>query len=418
MKKEKKQVAKLEKKAKVDSKKVLITNEMAENYMRDKIKKKKGRPKKVSEDFNRLNFNPQLADLKRLTKTMKKATLDDIGNYVGSHLEMSYPILEQVIEKEYFADLIQNPNAKEILSSKNVKTLLAEMIKEYTDFTMDFLNEISDNKTSLSELNTNGEVLNRISQLKEKYNPKLVSQIELYKASINPKKEFNRIVTEYLADEDFRKLSEEALDKINEVDCSEMKTTSRWRPEFLAQVKPIEIPKKLEHLIVPTVENEVGISENPNEEHLDLFSLSITNKSDEKIHKVKIFNYDFKEQKEIKYENLEGMSYSEFLRKLDKVESEKYTIKKIRLVAVSNYKKFQDKQLEAKLYYKNKNIFARELTILIQLWFYYSPEQEHDNIIDIKKSFILYSNSEFELEYLMPDTTVNLYFFLTKNKTK
>ena len=418
MKKEENKVAKLEKKAKVDTKKVLITNEMAENYMRDKIKKKKGRPKKVSEDFNPLNFNPQLADLKRLTKTMKKATLDDIGNYVGSHLEMSYPILEQVIEKEYFADLIQNPNAKEILSSKNVKTLLAEMIKEYTDFTMDFLNEISDNKTSLSELNTNGEVLNRISQLKEKYNPKLVSQIELYKASINPKKEFNRIVTEYLADEDFRKLSEEAIDKINEVDCSEMKTTSRWRPEFLAQVKPIEIPKKLEHLIVPTVENEVDISENPNEEHLDLFSLSITNKSDEKIHKVKIFNYDFKEQKEIKYENLEGMSYSEFLRKLDKVESEKYTIKKIRLVAVSNYKKFQDKQLEAKLYYKNKNIFARELTILIQLWFYYSPEQEHDNIIDIKKSFILYSNSEFELEYLMPDTTVNLYFFLTKNKTK
>jgi hypothetical protein len=418
MKKEKKQVAKLEKKAKVDSKKVLITNEMAENYMRDKIKKKKGRPKKVSEDFNPLNFNPQLADLKRITKTMKKATLDDIGNYVGTHLEMSYPILEQVIEKEYFADLIQNPNAKEILSSKNVKTLLAEMIKEYTDFTMDFLNKISDNKTSLSELNTNGEVLNRISQLKEKYNPKLVSQIELYKASINPKKEFNRIVTEYLTDEDFTQPSEEALEKINEVDCSEMKTTSRWRPEFLAQVKPIEIPKKLEHLIVPTVENEVDISENPKEEHLDLFSLSITNKSDEKIHKVKIFNYDFKEQKEIKYENLEGMSYSEFLRKLDKVESEKYTIKKIRLAAVSNYKKFQDKQLEAKLYYKNKNIFARELTILIQLCFYYSPEQEHDNIIDIKKSFILYSNSEFELEYLMPDTTVNLYFFLTKNKTK
>jgi hypothetical protein len=292
------------------------------------------------------------------------------------------------------------------------------MIKEYTDFTMDFLNKISDNKTSLSELNTNGEVLNRISQLKEKYNPKLVSQIELYKASINPKKEFNRIVTEYLTDEDFTQPSEEALEKINEVDCSEMKTTSRWRPEFLAQVKPIEIPKKLEHLIVPTVENEVDISENPKEEHLDLFSLSITNKSDEKIHKVKIFNYDFKEQKEIKYENLEGMSYSEFLRKLDKVESEKYTIKKIRLAAVSNYKKFQDKQLEAKLYYKNKNIFARELTILIQLCFYYSPEQEHDNIIDIKKSFILYSNSEFELEYLMPDTTVNLYFFLTKNKTK
>ena len=267
MKKEKKQVAKLEKKAKVDSKKVLITNEMAENYMRDKIKKKKGRPKKVSEDFNPLNFNPQLADLKRITKTMKKATLDDIGNYVGTHLEMSYPILEQVIEKEYFADLIQNPNAKEILSSKNVKTLLAEMIKEYTDFTMDFLNKISDNKTSLSELNTNGEVLNRISQLKEKYNPKLVSQIELYKASINPKKEFNRIVTEYLTDEDFTQPSEEALEKINEVDCSEMKTTSRWRPEFLAQVKPIEIPKKLEHLIVPTVENEVDISENPKEEH-------------------------------------------------------------------------------------------------------------------------------------------------------
>lgn len=43
MKKEKKQVAKLEKKAKVDSKKVLITDEMAENYMKDKIEKKRAK---------------------------------------------------------------------------------------------------------------------------------------------------------------------------------------------------------------------------------------------------------------------------------------------------------------------------------------------------------------------------------------
>jgi hypothetical protein len=88
------------------------------------------------------------------------------------------------------------------------------------------------------------------------------------------------------------------------------------------------------------------------------------------------------------------------------------------LVAVCDYKKFQNKQLEAELYYKNKNIFARELTIPIQPLLYYSPEQEHANIIDIKKPFRLYSNSEFELEYLMPDTTVNLHFFLTKTKTK
>lgn len=43
MKKEKKQVAKLEKKAKADSKKALISDEMSENYMREKIEKKRAK---------------------------------------------------------------------------------------------------------------------------------------------------------------------------------------------------------------------------------------------------------------------------------------------------------------------------------------------------------------------------------------
>lgn len=388
MKNQKKEVAKLEKKAKVDSKKVIITDEMAENFMREKIEKKRGRPKKVSDDLKYLNFNPQLAELKRVSKTIKKATLEEIEKFLGNNLELAYPILKHVIKEEDFIELTQKPNSREVLSSEKVKRVLAEMVKEYTDFTMEFLDKITDPNTSLNELNQDADVLKKLDQFKEKYNRKLVVEVELFHSSKKPNKK-NKFVPIY--------------------DLTE---------QDLAQLKPIEIPKKEEHPIEPTIENEGDVSENPNEEHLDIFSLSITNKTDEKIHKVKIFNYDFKEQKQIKYENLEGMAYSEFLRKLDKVESQKYTIQIIRLVAVCDYKKFQNKQLEAELHYKNKNIFARELTIPIQPLLYYHPEQEHENIIDIKKSFRLYSNSEFELEYLMPDTTVNLYFFLTKTKTK
>lgn len=418
MKKQKKEVAKLANPAKVDSKEVIITDEMAENFMREKIEKKRGRPKKVSGDLKYLNFNPQLAELKRVSKSIKKATLEEIENFLGNNLELAYPILKQVIKEEDFIELTQSQNAQGVLSSQKVKRVLAEMVKEYTDFTMEFLDKITDPNTSLNEMNQDADVLNKLDQLKEKYNRKLVVEVELFYQSKKPNKK-NKFVPIYdLTEEDLAQLPEKETEKFKGIDWTATPTTSRWRPEFISQLKPIEIPKKEERPIESKIENEGDISENPNEEHLDLFSLSITNKSDEKIHKVKIFNYDFKEQKQIKYENLEGMAYSEFLRKLDKVESEKYTIQIIRLVAVCDYKKFQNKQLEAELYYKNKDIFAREWTIPIQPLLYYHPEQEHANIIDIKKSFRLYSNSEFELEYLMPDTTVNLHFFLTKTKTK
>jgi hypothetical protein len=149
-----------------------------------------------------------------------------------------------------------------------------------------------------------------------------------------------------------------------------------------------------------------------------VISLRITNKTDDKLHNVKILNYDFKEQNQIKYENLIGMAYSEFLRKWDKLESKKYTIKKIRLSAVCNYKKFQNKQLEAELYYKNKDIFSKEYVNPVQTSLFYSPFQVHDNIIDIDKSYTILSNSEFELEYLMPDTAVEVHFFIIKNPEK
>jgi hypothetical protein len=156
------------------------------------------------------------------------------------------------------------------------------------------------------------------------------------------------------------------------------------------------------------------ISEKTYEEYIGLISLTLTNETDEKIHNVKIFNYDFKEQSQIKYEN-DMMAYSEFLRKWDKLESKKYTIQKIRLLAMCDYKKFEQRQLKAELYYKNKDIFGRELVSPVQTRLFHSPLQVHDNIIDIEKSYTILSISEFELEYLMPDTTVQVHFYITKN---
>ena len=402
----KEQVAKLEKNAKVDSKKVKITDEMSENFMRDKIEKKKGRPKK----------DPYLSKIVRQSKTLLETNREDTKRFLAKAPESMFPLLKSVLGEETFNELMENPSHKEFLSSDEVLNVMAEMTEESAKFTIELLEKRAKGEDFKNPLNQ--ESVNTFyASFQDKYKAKL-NELWRFHFSTAEAKENTRVPIYDLTEEDLAQLPEKETEKFKGIDWTATPTTSRWRPEFISQLKPIEIPKKLEHLIVPTVENEGDISENSNQEHLDLFSLSITNKSDEKIHKVKIFNYDFKEQKQIKYENLEGMAYSEFLRKLDKVESQKYTIQIIRLVAVCDYKKFQNKQLEAELYYKNKNIFARELTIPIQPLLYHSPYQQHANIIDIKKPFRLYSNSEFELEYLMPDTTVNLHFFLTKTKTK
>jgi hypothetical protein len=146
-----------------------------------------------------------------------------------------------------------------------------------------------------------------------------------------------------------------------------------------------------------------------------VISLRLTNKTDEKLHNVNIFNYDYKDQNQIKYENLTGMAYSEFLRKWDKLESNKYIIKKVRFVAICDYKKFERKQLSGKIFYKNTNVFSLSSAVPTEPMMWYSPFQEQPNIIDIERTFSILSDTEFELEYLMPDTTVDIHFYIIKN---
>jgi hypothetical protein len=406
MKKEKKQVAKLEKTAKVDSKKVLITDAISESYMRDKIEKKKGRPKKPKNHFKDPIKNVDIKELKRVTKTMSKATLEDIEKYLENYIELSYPILEQVLGKEFFNVLIQKPNVREILSSENVKKVIAEMTKEFTDYTLEILDALTGFKIPLKDINQVYMESQQLKKFKEKYSEKLKKEIDSYYATHTSNEGFKRIVTEYLGDKECKPI-EEALEKQPEKLIDDLEDAVK------SVISPIGVG------LLPTSESisDDLIPQKPIE--LDqVISLRITNKTDDKLHNVKIFNYDFKEQNQIKYENLIGMAYSEFLRKWDKLESKKYTIKKIRLRCVCNYKKFQNKQLEAELYYKNKDIFSKEYVNPVQTKLFYSPLQAQDNIIDIEKSYTILSNSEFELEYLMPDTAVEVHFFIIKNPEK
>jgi hypothetical protein len=407
MKKEKKQVAKLEKTAKVDSKKVLITDAISESYMRDKIEKKKGRPKKPKNHFKDPIKNVDIKELKRVTKTMSKATLEDIEKYLENYIELSYPILEQVLGKEFFNVLIQKPNVREILSSENVKKVIAEMTKEFTDYTLEILDALTGFKIPLKDINQVSMESQQLKKFKEKYSEKLKKEIDSYYATNTSNEGFKRIVTEYLSDKECKPI-EEALEKQSE----------KLIDDLEGAVKSVTSPIGIG--LLPTSD---GISTDliPQQAITDLaqvISLRLTNTTDEKLHNVKIFNFDFKEQNQIKYENLIGMSYSEFLRKWDKLESKKYTIKKIRLRCVCNYKKFQNKQLEAELYYKNKDIFSKEYVNPVQTKLFYSPLQAQDDIIDIEKSYTILSNSEFELEYLMPDTAVEVHFFIIKNPEK
>lgn len=406
MKKEKKQVAKLEKTAKVDSKKVLITDATSESYMRDKIEKKRGRPKKPKNHFKDTIKNVNIKELKRVTKTMSKATLEDIEKYLENYIELSYPILEQVLGKEFFSVLIQKPNVREILSSENVKKVIAEMTKEFTDYTLEILDALTGFKIPLKDINQVSMESQQLKKFKEKYSEKLKKEIDSYYATHTSNEGFKRIVTEYLSDKECKPI-EEALEKQPEKLIADLEDAVK------SVISPIGVG------LLPTSESISTdlIPQKPIE--LDqVISLRITNKTDDKLHNVKIFNYDFKEQNQIKYENLIGMAYSEFLRKWDKLESKKYTIKKIRLRCVCNYKKFQNKQLEAELYYKNKDIFSKEYVNPVQTKLFYSPLQAQDNIIDIEKSYTILSNSEFELEYLMPDTAVEVHFFIIKNPEK
>jgi hypothetical protein len=406
MKKEKKQVAKLEKTAKVDSKKVLITDATSESYTRNKIEKKRGRPKKPKNHFKDPIKNVDIKELKRVTKTMSKATLEDIEKYLENYIELSYPILEQVLGKEFFNVLIQKPNVREILSSENVKKVIAEMTKEFTDYTLEILDALTGFKIPLKDINQVSMESQQLKKFKEKYSEKLKKEIDSYYATHTSNEGFKRIVTEYLGDKECKPI-EEALEKQSEKLIDDLEDAVK------SVTSPIGIG------LLPTSEgiSDDLIPQKPIE--LDqVISLRITNKTDDKIHNVKILNYDFKEQNQIKYENLIGMAYSEFLRKWDKLESKKYTIKKIRLRCVCNYKKFQNKQLEAELYYKNKDIFSKEYVNPVQTKLFYSPLQAQDNIIDIEKSYTILANSEFELEYLMPDTAVEVHFFIIKNPEK
>ena len=407
MKKEKKQVAKLEKKAKVDSKKVLITDAISESYMRDKIEKKKGRPKKPKNHFKDPIKNVDIKELKRVTKTMSKATLEDIEKYLENYIELSYPILEQVLGKEFFSVLIQKPNVREILSSENVKKVIAEMTKEFTDYTLEILDALTGFKIPLKDINQVSMESQQLKKFKEKYSEKLKKEIDSYYATHTSNEGFKHIVTEYLSDKEGKPI-EEALEK----------QTEKLIDDLEDAVKSVISPSFVASLSSPEGQGEDFTSPTPIGDLAQVISLRLTNTTDEKLHNVKIFNFDFKEQNQIKYENLIGMSYSEFLRKWDKLESKKYTIKKIRLRCVCNYKKFQNKQLEAELYYKNKDIFSKEYVNPVQTKLFYSPLQAQDDIIDIEKSYTILANSEFELEYLMPDTAVEVHFFIIKNPEK
>lgn len=424
MKNQKKEVVKLEKKAKVDSKKVLVTKDMSENFMREKIEKKRGRPKKVSDDLKYLNFNPQLAELKRVSKTIKKATLEEIEKFLGNNLELAYPILKQVIKEEDFIELTQTQNAQEVLSSQKVKRVLAEMVKEYTDFTMEFLDKVTDPNTSLNELNQDADALKKLDQLKEKYNRKLVVEVEVFNSSKEPKKKFNRIVTEYLTDEDFGKLSEEALEKINEVDCSEMKTKSRWRPEFLAQVKPIEIPEKKERQIEEEKECSPNseLKEEPvnlmNEAHLEWIEIKLKNLTDEKLKDVLVFDHHDEFKGRVEYSSsVFDLGIKEFLRQLSSIQKGKYVIRFFRYNAFCDLQRFADKQANAYITASFTNLSGTSYSIP------YRPDhlknhtkRVHEGIADVTTNADLsfYSNLSLSVEYLMPETTLTIYIVVEK----
>jgi hypothetical protein len=149
------------------------------------------------------------------------------------------------------------------------------------------------------------------------------------------------------------------------------------------------------------------------------YSFMIKNLTDDKFYDVDIFNYDHKNQKNIEYHCLNGISYDTFLRRLSAITKSEEEIEFVRILVSCDYPKFRRKQLISSIFtsYVKKNGSALHTPAPTGLFL--DVYQQQSDMIDMslneqmfKGNKILLSNElQLTLAYLMPEATVTITLY-------
>ena len=143
--------------------------------------------------------------------------------------------------------------------------------------------------------------------------------------------------------------------------------------------------------------------------------ICIANLTDEKIYDVKVFNFDYKENKKLSYSGgLPTVSYSEILASKSFMHDK---IDRILYIAVCDYHKFLSKQLNSSGRWEINKSNGEILSGGI--FFGFDPYQmQTDRVIwdaqDVELSFF---ESQIILPFLMPETSVQIRLYPLKIKS-
>jgi len=144
------------------------------------------------------------------------------------------------------------------------------------------------------------------------------------------------------------------------------------------------------------------------------YIVKIRNLTSSKIENVPVFNYEHKEQRDIKYENesgASGFSYGELLKWLASQSEPKQKISKL-VIMTPMQSHYLSEQLLGVITEVTRSLNGSQLSVPHQPIL--SPYQNQSNIVECDDmNMELYVLTNLELEYLMPDMEIHIRIYAT-----
>ena len=417
MKPKKETVSKLEKNAKVDSKKVIITEKVAENFMRDKIEKKRGRPKK----------DPYLTKIVRQSKTLIETKREDTKRFLAKDPESMFPLLKSVLGEETFEELMENPNHKEFLSLDEVLTVMAEMAEESAKFTIELLEK----RAKGTDLNNplNQESVNTFyAGFQHKYKAKLKEQWANYFLGDEMSEKYMKDKIEKKKAKKGTKVTSARIDKdlLDEFD-KEAKNKGLTRSGLLHQRIEEAMNEELNKVSSSEIQQQSFEVEAPSispltankEPYLEWIEIRLKNLTDEKLKNVLLFDHHDQYKDIVEYSSSTfSLGMKEFLRQLSSIQRGKYVIRCFRYNASCDLERFAVKQTNAYITAMYSDLTGRtyKITHLPDHLkkYHHRPFESIADVTTADQDLSFYSNLSLSLEYLMPETEVAIFITVEK----
>lgn len=148
------------------------------------------------------------------------------------------------------------------------------------------------------------------------------------------------------------------------------------------------------------------------------YCFHLKNLTDEKLYDVDLFNYNHEKQNKIAYSCTNGVPYERFLRFLSSLNEAREEIILMRFVAVCDYGKFRQKQLNCCVHHINEEPNGRSVSTPNNLYINFSAYQQQSDIIDVplngRSTIKLFNQLQLRLSYLMPEAEVFITIFPSK----